>query len=449
MTDKTFMVYYPRASVPAAVPPISRLWPRPRQEHPEAPRACRSIRQMMPLLVLPVVVGASLAFLNLAAVDTGRSMGGGLHRLRRLDGGRPAQSVRPAGRVSRPWSCISPGRRASGCSSSTSANARRRVMTHADAKRRPADRYLRLHLSQARARTRRCSRSAPSTCRPMPTMRIIVADNDVVPSARDAGRCAGGASFRSKSLYVHCPASNISIARNACLDNSTGDFLAFIDDDETASQRLAGRTAGDGRGDRRRRRARAGAAPSIPTTAPGWMRRGDFHSTLPVWVGGEIRTGYTCNVMLRRASPHVAGRRFNLALGQTGGEDTEYFTQMHEAGGRIAYAPRGAGLRAGARQTARASRGWPSAGSGSARPMAGCSATGARASGLFRRSGLPRPRRSIASRRPRRSSSFRSAATATRCAASCMPASSADCSACAKSASTATPAGEAQRCSLT
>ena len=38
MTDKTFMVYYPRASVGSAVPPVSRLWPRPRQEHPEASR---------------------------------------------------------------------------------------------------------------------------------------------------------------------------------------------------------------------------------------------------------------------------------------------------------------------------------------------------------------------------------------------------------------------------
>ena len=54
---------------------------------------------------------------------------------------------------------------------------------------------------------------------------------------------------------------------------------------------------------------------------------------------GEIRTGYTCNVLLRRASPYVAGRRFNSALGRTGGEDTEYFSQLHEAGGMIAFAP--------------------------------------------------------------------------------------------------------------
>ncbi|MCY1241877.1 hypothetical protein D9M72_548020 [compost metagenome] len=68
------------------------------------------------------------------------------------------------------------------------------------------------------------------------------------------------------------------------------------------------------------------------------MRRGDFHSTRPVWVGGEIVTGYTCNVLLDRNRPALSGRRFNLALGRTGGEDTEFFTHMHKAGGRLAYA---------------------------------------------------------------------------------------------------------------
>ncbi|RUU11578.1 glycosyltransferase family 2 protein, partial [Mesorhizobium sp. M7A.T.Ca.TU.009.01.3.2] len=57
------------------------------------------------------------------------------------------------------------------------------------------------------------------------------------------------------------------------------------------------------------------------------------------WVRGEIRTGYTCNVLLRMGSDSLRGRRFSLARGQTGGEDTEFFDQMHKAGGRIAFAP--------------------------------------------------------------------------------------------------------------
>jgi succinoglycan biosynthesis protein ExoM len=38
-------------------------------------------------------------------------------------------------------------------------------------------------------------------------------------------------------------------------------------------------------------------------------------------------------------SPVVAGRRFALSLGQSGGEDTHFFTALTDAGGRIEFAP--------------------------------------------------------------------------------------------------------------
>lgn len=168
------------------------------------------------------------------------------------------------------------------------------------------------------------------------SVRVIVADNDASPSARplvDGLR----PSLPFDLLYVHCPVANISIARNACLQNSDGDFLAFIDDDEAASTEwlllllmIAEATGADA--------VLGPVRARYGVDAPEWMRRGDFHSTSPVWVGGEIRTGYTCNVLLRRASLAVAGRRFNLALGKSGGEDTDFFTHMHRAGGKIAFA---------------------------------------------------------------------------------------------------------------
>jgi len=166
--------------------------------------------------------------------------------------------------------------------------------------------------------------------------RVIVADNDVQPSARELVRAVSLA-LPFELRYIHCPASNISLARNACLDAADGDFLAFVDDDSTVSPgwlaelvETAEITGAD---------AVLGPVRAVySSSAPGWMRRGDFHSTEPVWVDGKIRTGYSGNVLLRRASPHVESRRFNLALGRTGGEDTEYFSQLHRAGGRIAYA---------------------------------------------------------------------------------------------------------------
>lgn len=169
------------------------------------------------------------------------------------------------------------------------------------------------------------------------TVRIIVADNDVSPSARTLVEGLRS-SIPFEITYVHCPAANISIARNACLDSATGDFLAFIDDDETASREWLTQLLETAR-------CTAAAAVLGPVrahygqSAPAWMRRGDFHSTLPVRVGGEIRTGYTCNALLRLEAPSLAGRRFKLALGKSGGEDTDYFTGMHRAGGSIAFAP--------------------------------------------------------------------------------------------------------------
>jgi succinoglycan biosynthesis protein ExoM len=169
------------------------------------------------------------------------------------------------------------------------------------------------------------------------SVRVIVADNDDWPSAEEPVTDMA-AELPFEVVYLHAPASNISIARNACLEHADGDLLAFIDDDEVVARDwLAELVAA----------AEASGADAIlgpvrsvySDTAPGWMRRGDFHSTMPVWVKGEIRTGYTCNVILRRASRHVAGRRFNLARGRSGGEDTEFFTQLTGSGGTIAFAP--------------------------------------------------------------------------------------------------------------
>ncbi|WP_274631342.1 glycosyltransferase family 2 protein [Arvimicrobium flavum] len=67
MTDKTFMVYYPRASVPALFRQYLG-YGRGRAKNILKHRAMPKIRQMIPLMVFPVVVGMSLAFLNLAAL---------------------------------------------------------------------------------------------------------------------------------------------------------------------------------------------------------------------------------------------------------------------------------------------------------------------------------------------------------------------------------------------
>ncbi len=169
------------------------------------------------------------------------------------------------------------------------------------------------------------------------SLHVIVADNDTTDSAR-ARVMAAAQEFPHGLTYLHAPAGNISIARNACLDAAQGRYMAFIDDDETATPGWIAALLATAR--------QTGAAATLGPVkahytegAPGWMRKGDLHSTLPVYVGGAILTGYTCNVLLDRAAPSVAGRRFDLSLGRSGGEDTAFFTGMVRDGGRIVAAP--------------------------------------------------------------------------------------------------------------
>lgn len=168
------------------------------------------------------------------------------------------------------------------------------------------------------------------------SIRVVVADNDGSPSARDlAAETCRAVGLRL--LYVHAPERNISIARNACLDAVTAPLTAFVDDDETpgpawlsqlmAHQRETGADVVLGR-----------VVAAYPDTAPRWMRSLDLHSTRAVKrADGTIDTGYTANVLFR--SDVLQGRRFEPALGRSGGEDTLFFHGLHAAGARIEEAP--------------------------------------------------------------------------------------------------------------
>src|SRR5262245_31703418 len=63
------------------------------------------------------------------------------------------------------------------------------------------------------------------------TYSIVVADNDAAESSRDV--VSAFAAKRTIPITYSCePRQNISLARNEVLRHATGDFVAFIDDDE-------------------------------------------------------------------------------------------------------------------------------------------------------------------------------------------------------------------------
>ncbi len=167
------------------------------------------------------------------------------------------------------------------------------------------------------------------------SVRVIVADNDETPSAQTLVETTAQQLGLNVS-YIYAPARNISVARNACLNAATAPLIAFLDDDELAPPEwlmVLVSTITSAQADIVLGPVRA----LYPANAPVWMTEGDFHATSPVWVNGQIITGYTCNVIFRRET--LGSLRFRPELGRSGGEDTAFFTSLHNAGHRIAFAP--------------------------------------------------------------------------------------------------------------
>ncbi|WP_170113132.1 glycosyltransferase family 2 protein [Ahniella affigens] len=152
---------------------------------------------------------------------------------------------------------------------------------------------------------------------------VLVVDNDADDTARSQVLRAA-VEFGLQLRYVHAPAHNIALARNAALDLCDTDLLVFFDDDQQAEpgwlQHLL-----QGLGD-----ADAVFGPVLPiyrSTEPEWLQQGRFHQKQARSApdGTLVGYGYTANVLLRR--DRLPGLRFDLQSGPTGGEDTRFFHQ--------------------------------------------------------------------------------------------------------------------------
>ena len=161
---------------------------------------------------------------------------------------------------------------------------------------------------------------------------IIVVDNDddrsaearIVKAASDCGLIV---------RYLHAPSRNISIARNAALTSAKGRWLAFVDDDETVDAEWLAKLAA----------VAGGHAAVIGSTnaryapdAPTWLRLCDFHSSA---MNDRPESAYAGNALIDLQFVWQHRMTFDLSLGKTGGEDTLFFRQIADLGGRILYCP--------------------------------------------------------------------------------------------------------------
>jgi succinoglycan biosynthesis protein ExoM len=171
---------------------------------------------------------------------------------------------------------------------------------------------------------------------PQIRMRVIVADNDETPSAQTLVQRLVS-ELALDCVYLHAPARNISVARNACLEAARAPLLAFIDDDEEASPEWLGclieRLVQDDAD------VVFGPVRAVyQEGAPRWLREADLHSISPVRRPGHgLETGYTCNTLVVR--DRLGDLKFDPRLGRSGGEDTVFFHEMSTRGAKLSFAP--------------------------------------------------------------------------------------------------------------
>lgn len=161
---------------------------------------------------------------------------------------------------------------------------------------------------------------------------IIVVDNDDTPSSR---HLVENTSVRlgASVTYIHAPARNISIARNAALNAVRTRWAAFIDDDEQASPNWLKELWFARNGVQ----AVIGQSVAVyQANTPAWAKRCDFHSNR---IGRDICNAYTCNTLLDLDFVRRHGLRFREELGQTGGEDTLFFKALAGLGAKMRYCP--------------------------------------------------------------------------------------------------------------
>lgn len=160
---------------------------------------------------------------------------------------------------------------------------------------------------------------------------IIVADNDHRQSSRSV--VGEFAATRRVAVTYSCEArQNISLARNEALNHTTGDFVAFIDDDEFPDDGWLAAML-DAIEGYRAAGVLGPVRPHFEEPPPRWIVEGRF------WERPEHQTGHilewkacrTGNVLFRREIIDGLQEVFDPAFG-TGGEDVDFFRRMMLAG---------------------------------------------------------------------------------------------------------------------
>lgn len=165
------------------------------------------------------------------------------------------------------------------------------------------------------------------------TFSTVIVDNDIELSAKETVR-----EIQSSATipfeYFHEPEKNIALARNMAIQNSSGDYIAFIDDDEFPGPdwllnlyKTIQAEKVDG--------VLGPVNPNFEIVPPSWLIKSGLCER-PSFPSGTIlnnpkytRTG---NVLLDKRIFSENRYWFDREFGISGGEDVEFFSRMIKKG---------------------------------------------------------------------------------------------------------------------
>jgi succinoglycan biosynthesis protein ExoM len=159
---------------------------------------------------------------------------------------------------------------------------------------------------------------------------LVIADNDHMRSAQPAVAAFSSTTHAAVTYCVE-PRQSIALARNKAIENATGDFVAFIDDDEFPTGRwlltlfeACNKYQADG--------VLGPVKPYFDKEVPNWVVKGKFYErpTYPTGFVIDWTKGRTGNVLLRRHLFMPGEQPFRPEF--RAGEDQDFFRRMIERG---------------------------------------------------------------------------------------------------------------------
>ncbi len=161
---------------------------------------------------------------------------------------------------------------------------------------------------------------------------IIIVDNDPLTSANSVVEDFCNLETLKIKYYTQ-PVKNISLTRNKCVENSTGEYILFIDDDEIASpdwiQSMVD-TMLEYNADAVFGRVKS----HFKNGTPEWIKKNPLFNRETPPTGTEALLTRSGNCIVKASLLNNIPGPFDPAYGTTGGEDTHMFSKLRKMGAK-------------------------------------------------------------------------------------------------------------------